>query len=401
MKNLDDRARTSGPGTGRKRLPAPHPWHIGIALAASVGMLSACSGSPTASKASPAAVASRAPAPHVHRVPVSVQTVAAWPLTRTLDALGTVTARRTILVRTLVDGRLLRMPFREGQLVHAGDLLAQVDPRPFEAALANARAQRERDDAQLQEARRDLARYRRLVAEDSIPRQQFDTQKALVRQLVGTVAADQAQIRIAQLNLGYARITAPVSGRVGLRQVDPGNIVHASDAAGIVVLTQVQPIDVTFAIPQDDLPAVLQRMGAGQAMRVDAYGRDGSARLARGVLTATDSQIDPTTGTIKLKASFANRRQTLFPGQFVSVRLALKTIPDAPTIPTASVQHGAPGAYVYQVLPDDTVAIRTPKLGITDGGRIQVVDGLSIGDKVVTEGVDRLKSGATVEIVNP
>ena len=400
MKKLDDR----GPGTGlaanRKRHRGFHPWRIALALAAGTGMISACSGSAGTATAAHAVADAGKAARSPHRVAVTVQPVAAWPMRRSLSELGTVTARRTVVVRTLVDGRLLSMPFREGQLVHAGDLLAQVDPRPFAAALANAQAQLERDDAQLQEARRDLARYRRLVAEDSIPRQQFDTQKALVRQLGGTVRADRAQIRIAQLNLGYARITAPVSGRVGLRQVDPGNVVHPGDATGIVVLTQVQPIDVTFAIPQDDLPAVLQRMRAGQTMPVEAYGRDGSALLARGVLTATDSQIDPTTGTIKLKASFANHDQMLFPGQFVSVRLELETIRDARSIPTAAVQHGAPGAYVYQVLPDDTVAIRTPRFGITDDGRIQVVDGLALGDKVVIEGIDRLRNGAKVEIVN-
>ena len=400
MKKLDDRAPGAGLASAPRRPRTFHPWPIVLAFAAGTGMISACSGSPGTSIATHAASDAGKAARSPHRVAVTVQPVAAWPMRRTLSELGTVTARRTVVVRTLVDGRLIRMPFREGQLVHAGDLLAQVDPRPFAAALANAKAQFERDDAQLQEARRDLARYRRLVAEDSIPRQQFDTQNALVRQLGGTLRADLAQIRIAQLNLGYARITAPVSGRVGLRQVDPGNVVHPGDATGIVVLTQVQPIDVTFAIPQDDLPAVLQRMRAGQKMPVEAYGRDGSALLARGVLTATDSQIDPTTGTIKLKASFANRDQMLFPGQFVSVRLELETIRDARSIPTAAVQHGAPGAYVYQVLPDDTVAIRTPRFGITDDGRIQVVDGLALGDKVVIEGIDRLRNGAKVEIVN-
>ena len=400
MKKFDDRSPGTGLAAKRKRHRAFHPWRVALAFAAGTGMISACSGSAATATAAHAVADAGKAARSPHRVAVTVEPVAARPMRRTLSELGTVTARRTVVVRTLVDGRLLSMPFREGQLVHAGDLLAQVDPRPFAAALANAQAQLERDDAQLQEARRDLARYRRLVAEDSIPRQQFDTQKALVRQLSGTVRADRAQIRIAQLNLGYARITAPVSGRVGLRQVDPGNIVHAGDATGIVVLTQVQPIDVTFAIPQDDLPAVLQRMRAGQTMAVDAYGRDGAAVLAHGVLRATDSQIDPTTGTIRLKASFANQDQMLFPGQFVSVRLELETIRDARSIPAEAVQHGAPGAYVYQVLPDDTVAIRTPRFGITDDGRIQVVDGLALGDKVVIEGIDRLRNGAKVEIVN-
>ncbi len=402
MRKFDDRAPRTGPAAGPARPRPFHPWRRRITptLAAITSLLAACSGSSTGSGAAHP-VGDDGNAAHApRRVAVTVEPVAVRPLRRTLRELGTVTARRTVVVRTLVDGLLIGMPFREGQLVHAGDLLAQVDPRPFAAALANAQAQFERDDAQLQEARRDLARYRRLVAEDSIPRQQFDAQKALVRQLVGTTRADLAQIRIARLNLGYARITAPISGRVGLRQVDPGNVVHGSDATGIVVLTEVQPIDVTFAIPQDDLPAVLRQMHAEKTMAVDAYGRDGATPIAHGVLTATDSQIDPTTGTIKLKASFANADQMLFPGQFVSVRLDLETIPNAPSIPTAAVQHGAPGAYVYQVLPDDTVTVRTPKLGITDDGRVQIIDGLALGDKVVVEGIDRLRNGAKVEVVD-
>ncbi len=382
-----------------RRRHAFHPWRIALASISGIAVVSACSGSPGASTATPAAHAAGT-ARSRHPIAVSVQPVLPRTLQRTLSALGTVTARRTVIVHTLVDGNLLDTPFREGQRVHAGDLLAQVDPRPFAAALANAQAQLERDDAQLQEARLDLTRYRRLVAEDSIPRQQFDTQKALVRQLDGTVRADRAQIRIAQLNLGYARITAPISGRVGLRLVDPGNIVHASDTTGIVVLTEIDPIDVIFAVPQDDLSVVLQRMRARRSVNVDAYGRDGKLLLARGILTATDSQIDPTTGTIKLKAAFANRNQTLFPGQFVSVRLEIETVRNAPSIPTAAVQHGAPGSYVYQVLPDGRVAIRTPRFGITDGDWIQVRNGLTLGDRVVVEGIDRLRSGAKVEIIN-
>ncbi len=333
-------------------------------------------------------------------IPVAVQAVTEDALEHTLNELGTVTARSTVTVHAQVDGQLLRVAFAEGQLVHAGDLLAQIDPRPFEAALANARAQLERDDAQLQNALVDEERYRGLIAEDSIPKQQFDTQEALVRQLRGTVNADRAQIETARLNLAYTQICAPVSGRVGLRQVDAGNIVHAADANGIVVITEVQPIDVVFPIPQDDLPGVLQRMHAGTKLRVDAYDREGSTLLATGSLHSIDNLIDPTTGTVKLKAEFANAGLALFPNQFVNVRLHLETIAHALTVPAAAVQRGAPGYYVYLVQKDGTVSMRNPKLGITEGERIQVLDGLALADKVVVDGTDKLREGSKVEVID-
>lgn len=335
----------------------------------------------------------------LQRIPVSVQPVMLRTLHRSLSAMGTVTARRTVLVRTLVDGQLIRVYFREGQLVHAGELLARIDPRPYEAALANVKAQMARDRALLQDALIDRNRYRTLWSQDSIPRQQVDTQEALVRQMQGTIDADKAQIRIARLNLGYSQIRAPVAGKVGLRLVDPGNIVHASDTTGLVVLTEIRPIDIVFPIPQDDLAPVLERMRAGRSLRVDAYDQSGKKRLARGRLTATDSQIDPTTGTIKLKAAFPNANRILFPNQFVNVRLRLETIRDTPSIPLAAIQQGAPGRYVYQVDPDGTVALRTPRFGVSDGKWIQVVDGLVPGDEVVIDGIDRLRNGDKVEIV--
>jgi multidrug efflux system membrane fusion protein len=333
--------------------------------------------------------------------PVAVAPVTVGPLDHTLAALGTAMARSTVTVRAQVDGQLSRVAFTEGQFVHAGDLLAQIDPRPFEAALANARANLERDDAQLQNALVDLERYRGLSAEDSIPKQQLDTQESLVRQLKGTVNSDRAQIQTADLNLAYTHVTAPVSGRVGLRQVDAGNIVHASDTTGLVVITEVQPIDVVFPVPQDVVQDVVQRMGKGGALLADAYGRDGRTPLATGRLSSVDNLIDTTTGTVKLKAQFANGNLALFPNQFVNVRLRLETIPDALTLPAAAVQRGAPGNYVYLVQADDTVTLRVPRLGITEGDRVQVVDGLAKGDVVVTDGTDKLREGAKVDRIAP
>jgi multidrug efflux system membrane fusion protein len=332
--------------------------------------------------------------------PVAVAPATVQALDHTLTALGTAMARSTVTVRALVDGQLVRVAFTEGQFVHAGDLLAQIDPRPYEAALANAKANLERDDAQLQGALVDLDRYRNLSAEDSIPKQQLDTQEALVRQLKGTVNSDRAQIQTADLNLTYSHVTAPVSGRVGLRQVDAGNIVHASDTTGVVVITEVQPIDVVFPVPQDLVQDVVQRMGKGARLVADAYGRDGRTLLGTGRLTSVDNLIDTTTGTVKLKAEFANRQLTLFPNQFVNVKLRLETIPDALTIPTAAVQRGAPGNYVYVVRADATVTMRSPKLGIVEGDRVQVLDGLVKDERVVTDGTDKLREGAKVDVID-
>ena len=272
--------------------------------------------------------------------------------------------------------------------------------RPYEAALANAKANLERDDAQLQNALVDQQRYRDLIAEDSIPKQQLDTQEALVRQLKGTVNSDRAQIQTAELNLAYTHVTAPVSGRVGLRQVDAGNIVHAADANGLVVLTEVQPIDIVFPVPQDALQGILQRTHGGAQLAIDAFDRDGRTLLGSGTLRSIDNLIDTTTGTVKLKGAFANSQLLLFPNQFVNVRLRLETIADALVIPTAAVQRGAPGNYVYVVQADGTVTMRVPKLGITEGDRVQVLDGLAAGDRVVIDGTDKLREGARVEVLD-
>jgi multidrug efflux system membrane fusion protein len=334
-------------------------------------------------------------------VPVSAQPVTRAPIERTLTALGTVTARANVTVRVLVDGQLVGVNFREGQFVRAGEVLANVDPRPYEVALASARAQYERDNAQLQNALVDQERYRGLLKDDSIPRQQLDTQEALVRQLTGTVAADKASIGSAELQLSYTRVTAPVTGRTGLRLVDAGNIVHASDASGLVTITQVQPIDVVFPLPQDALPAVFARVRAGARLGVDAFDRDGSTLLARGQLESIDNAVDASTGTVKLKAAFGNGDLALFPNQFVNVRLHLETITDAVSMPSAAVQRGAPGIYAWTVAADGAVGLHVLRLGASDGDRIQVLDGLSPGDRVVVDGTDKLKEGAHVEVIEP
>jgi multidrug efflux system membrane fusion protein len=330
-------------------------------------------------------------------LPVAVAPARTADFTVWLNALGNVNARSTVTVRPRVDGQLASVLFREGQIVKAGDLLAQIDPKPFEVMVTQANGQLARDQAQLANARIDLERYTTLQKQDSIAQQQVDTQAALVRQLEGTVEQDRGVVDNAKLQLSYTRITAPAGGRTGLRQVDPGNMIRQTDTNGIVVITQVQPINVLYAIPEDKLAVVQKRMQAGETLVVDAYDRDGRIKLATGKLVTIDNQIDPTTGTIKLKAEFPNESSSLFPNQFVNVRMQLDTLHGVTVVPSSAVQRGSPGTFVYKVNDDDTVSVKVVKLGPTEGETTVIASGLAPGETVVTDGADKLKDGAKIE----
>jgi membrane fusion protein, multidrug efflux system len=331
-------------------------------------------------------------------VPVALAPVEKGDMPVTLSQLGTVTPLAMVTVKTQISGYLMQVAFQEGQMVKKGDFLAQIDPRPYQVALEQAQAQLAKDQALLKNAQLDLQRYNTLVAQNSIAKQTRDTQVSLVAQYEATVKADQAQIDAQKLNLTYCRIVSPVTGRVGLRQVDAGNYVQTSDANGIVVVTQLQPISVIFTLPEDKLPDVMNRVRTGAVLAVTAYDRTGSNELAQGKLETVDNQIDTTTGTVKLRAIFDNDQETLFPNQFVNVKLLVNTLHDADIVPNSAIQRGAPGTFVYVVKPDRTATVQKVKLGPSDGQRIAILAGLQPGENVVIDGTDRLRDGAKVTV---
>jgi len=331
-------------------------------------------------------------------VPVALATVQKGDVPVTLTGLGTVTPLATVTVKTQISGYLTEVAFQEGQMVKKGDFLAQIDPRPYQVALEQAEGQLAKDQALLKNAQLDLQRYNTLVAQNSIARQTRDTQVSLVGQTQAAIKTDQAQVDAQKLNLVYAHIISPVTGRVGLRQVDAGNYAQTSDPNGIVVVTQLQPISVIFTLPEDNLPPVMKQVKAGGILPVTAYDRTGATALGKGRLETVDNQIDTTTGTVKLRAIFDNEQETLFPNQFVNVQLLVDTLHDTDIVPVSAIQHGAPGAFVYVVKPDQTAAVQKVKLGPGDGQHIAVLDGLQPGDKVVVDGSDRLREGAKVSL---
>jgi multidrug efflux system membrane fusion protein len=329
-------------------------------------------------------------------VPVVVATAQRGDLPVYFNGLGTVTAFNTVTIRSRVDGQLISVAFKEGQFVHEGDLLAQIDPRPFQVQLAQALGQLAKDQALRRDAEANLERFKLLFKEGVIPQQQLDTQGALVGQFDGAIASDQSQIDNAKLQLTYSRITAPISGRIGLRLVDVGNIVHASDTNGLLVITQLQPVSVIFSLPQDQLPQVNAKLRSGVQLAVDAYDRDDTAKIATGKLQTIDNQIDLTTGTYKLKSIFSNEDSALFPNQFVNVHLLVDTKRNLTIVPAAAIQRGPQGTYVYSAASDNTAKIRIVTIAQTTGNSVGLSAGLNPGDVVVIDGQDKLQDGTRI-----
>ncbi|MDB5518711.1 MAG: efflux transporter periplasmic adaptor subunit [Tardiphaga sp.] len=330
--------------------------------------------------------------------PVGAATIGQGDIRVIINALGTVTPIATITVQTQINGQLQEVAFTEGQMVKKGDFLAQIDPRPYQLLQAQYEGQLARDQGVLAQARVDLARYKTLTEQNSIARQQYEDQIYIVQQDEGTVKLDQALIDQQKLNVAYCHIVSPVTGRIGLRLVDPGNYLQTTNTTGVAVVTQLQPITVIFPVPEDDLPDILSQQKAGAPLEVYAYDRANIRSLATGHVAALDSQIDTTTGTAKLRAQFDNGDNALFPNQFVNAQLVVNTLHNAVTVPTAAIQHGAPGTYVYVINANDSVSVRPVSMGPTDGPMAAVSSGLSVGERVVVDGTDRLRDGARVTI---
>ena len=332
--------------------------------------------------------------------PVGVTTIKTGDIRLVVDALGTVTPLATVTVQTQINGVLMKVGFKEGQLVHSGDFLAQIDPRPYQVALEQSQGQLERDRATLKQAQMDLTRYQGLQHLDAIARQTAEDQVWVVQQDAGTVALDEAQVKAQQLNLVYCHITSPVDGRVGLRLVDPGNYVQTSSTTGIAMVTQLDPISVIFTVPEDQVPDIVNRFQGNRTLTATAFDRANATQLATGHLGSFDTEVDTTTGTVKMRAMFENGANKLFPFQFVNIRLTLDTLRAVVTVPTAAVQHGAPGDFVYVVDAQNTVAVRKVVLGAQDGDFLAVNSGLAAGERVVTDGLDQLRDGSHVTVRN-
>lgn len=377
----------------RSAFRSPWVWFVIVLLAAGIGGWWLSGAKKEAPKGPPSGMTPSTP---VRAEPARTQDLDVY-----LRGLGTVTAFNTVTVRSRVQGELIEVLFKEGEEVKENTLLATIDPRPFEVALNQALGTQQQNVSQYENAKRDLQRYQTLRKQDSIAPQLLDTQAALVRKFEGQIKSDQATVDNARLQLSYTRITAPISGKLGLRRVDAGNLVNANDPLGIVVMTQTQPIAVVFTLPENDLPAVREPMQAGEVLRVDAYDRADIKRLASGTLMSIDNQIDITTGTVKLKAEFKNDTDALFPNQFVNVRMKVRTIKDALTIPAGAIQQGSRGAFVYVVMPDSTATVRIVKLGDRSAEGVVVLEGINAGERVVLEGTDRLREGAKVRVIDP
>jgi multidrug efflux system membrane fusion protein len=331
--------------------------------------------------------------------PVSVAPIQKRDVNVVLSAIGNIAASNTATVRVRVDGELKAIRFSEGQQVRAGAILAELDPRSYEIQLQQAQGQLARDAAQLRNAQLDLERYKDLLAKDSIARQQVDSQDALVRQLQGTVQSDQAQVDSAKLSLSYTRVLAPISGKVGFKQADLGNVLHAGDAQGLVTITQTQPISVVFGVPESNLPQLVAGLKSGKPVLVEAWDREQRTKLASGRVRSTDNAIDLATGTIKVKAEFGNADNALFPNQFVNIRLQLERVKDALVVPSSAIQRGAQGIFVYVVNEDSTVSVRRVRLGAVEGDATSIQGEVQAGERVVTDGADRLREGAKVDVV--
>jgi multidrug efflux system membrane fusion protein len=376
-------------------------WHVrSTAADAAANGTAAAPGAPGGAPAAGPGGARGRFDPNAKPAPVAVATARADDFPLYLTALGTVTPLATVTVHSRVDGPLQRILFKEGDLVKQGQLLAEIDPRTFAVQVAQADGTLQKDRALLANAQVDLKRYQTLLAQDSIASQQVDTQASLVNQYVATIASDQGNLDAARLQLSFTRITAPVSGRLGLRQVDVGNMVHASDTNGIVVITQLQPVDVVYTIPETNVPQVMGEIRAGKTLPVDAFNRDQTARLARGKVLTIDNQIDTTTGTVKMKAEFTNDDLALFPNQFVNIRMLVTTLHNVTVVPSAAVQRGSQGTFVYLVDAQNVVSVKVVKVGPVNGETTVITDGVVPGDIVVIDGTDRLREGQKVETVS-